>query len=297
MSTPAGPQILVQLHGGLGNQMFQAAAGLALANRLDGGLAFDLSRFRRESLRAYALGPLPIAQAAGEAGRPGLAERLRAKAGKLVGGSGIKRPAGWRGAVHVEGSFHYDPRFASLGDDTLLAGFFQSPRYFAGAEDRVRAAFDARCALSASAAVQAQSLVEQESVAVHIRRGDYAGDAEAGRVHSVLDDAYYERALNLVRRIAPQVRIKVFSDDPAIAAQKAQAWQGEVVAGSSALEDLWLMSRCRHHIIANSSFSWWSAWLDERASGLIIAPRNWFSREKQLTTYVGDLFPDGWILL
>ena len=69
------------------------------------------------------------------------------------------------------------------------------------------------------------------------------------------------------------------------------------MAGASALEDLWLMSRCRHHIIANSSFSWWSAWLDERPGGLTIAPRQWFSREKQLTTYVGDLFPDGWILL
>lgn len=297
MSEPQGPQIVVQLHGGLGNQMFQAAAGLALATRLDGRLVFDLSRFRKKSLRAYALDPLPIAAAAEVATRPGLFDRLTAKAGKLVGGSGIKRPAGWRGAVHVEGQFPYEERFAALTGDTLLAGFFQSPRYFAGAEGRIRAAFDAAAAVSPAATRTAEMLAGEESVALHLRRGDYAGEGGAGRVHTVLEDAYYEHCLNLIRRAVPQARLKVFSDDPAVAAQKARAWQGEAVAGASALEDLWLMSRCRHHIIANSSFSWWSAWLDERPGGLTIAPRQWFSREKQLTTYVGDLFPDGWILL
>jgi len=297
MNEPQSPQIVVQLHGGLGNQMFQAAAGLALATRLGGRLAFDLSRFRQKSLRAYALGQLPIAADAGAVPRPGLADRLKAKAGKLVGGSGIKRPAGWRGGVHVEGEFHYEERFAALTGDTLLAGFFQSPRYFAGAESRIRAAFDAAPVLSRATAALADDLAGEDSVAVHIRRGDYAGNEEAGRVHSLLEDAYYEHALGLVRRAVPQARVKVFSDDPAAAVQKALAWQAQAVAGTSALEDLWLMSRCRHHVIANSSFSWWSAWLDERPGGLIIAPRQWFSREKQLTTHVGDLFPDGWILL
>jgi len=293
----SSPQILAQLHGGLGNQMFQAAAGIALATRLGGTLAFDLSRFRDKGLRAYALGPLPIGATIHEAGKPGQAARLRAKAKKFFGGVGIRRPRGWRGRIYAERHYHYDPAFAAINDSTLIAGFFQSPRYFAGAESRIRAAFDAAPVLSRATAALGDDLAGEDSVAVHIRRGDYAGNEEAGRVHSLLEDAYYEHALGLVRRAVPQARVKVFSDDPAAAVQKALAWQAQAVAGTSALEDLWLMSRCRHHVIANSSFSWWSAWLDERPGGLIIAPRQWFSREKQLTTHVGDLFPDGWILL
>jgi hypothetical protein len=291
------PRILVQLHGGLGNQMFQAAAGIALATRLGGALAFDLSRFRDKALRSYALGAFPIKAAIHEAGKPGQLARLSAKTQKLFGGAGIKRPRAWQGRIYTERHFHYDPAFAALGGNTLLAGFFQSPRYFAGYEHQIRAAFDATAAMSGQALSTAAALAGDDSVALHIRRGDYAGDAKARAVHGMLADAYYERALALIRRAVPDARLSIFSDDPAVAAEKAEAWHGTVVSGASALEDLWLMSRCRHHIIANSSFSWWSAWLDDRPSGLTIAPRQWLSREKQLATYLGDLIPEAWILL
>jgi hypothetical protein len=293
----SSPQILAQLHGGLGNQMFQAAAGIALATRLGGTLSFDLSRFRDKGLRAYALGPLPIGATIHEAGKPGQAARLRAKAEKFFGGVGIRRPRGWRGRIYAERHYHYDPAFAAINDSTLIAGFFQSPLYFAGYETQIRAAFDAVPAMSAPARASAATLAGEDSVALHIRRGDFASDARARAVHGMLADGYYERALALVRKAVPEARLFVFSDDPAVAAEKAQAWRGTVMTGTSALEDLWLMSRCRHHIIANSSFSWWSAWLDERPSGLTIAPRQWMARDKQITTYVGDLFPEGWILL
>ena len=297
MAGSSSPQVLVQLHGGLGNQMFQAAAGIALAARLGGALSFDLSRFRDKGLRAYALGQLPVEATIYEAGRTAPIARLRAKASKLFGGAGIKRPRGWQGRIHAEPHYHYDPAFAAITGSTLLAGFFQSPRYFAGFEPKIRAAFDAAAAMSPPALATAALLAGDDSVALHIRRGDYANDARARAVHGTLADAYYERALALVRQAVPSARVFVFSDDPAVAAEKAQAWHGTCVAGASALEDLWLMSRCRHHIIANSSFSWWSAWLDDRPSGLVVAPRHWLSREKQITTHVGDLFPEGWILL
>lgn len=297
MTETRRPHILVQLHGGLGNQLFQAAAGLALAERLGGRVGFDISRFRDKGLRGFALAALPTGAEVVAGGRPGLAARLLAKAGKLGGGAGIKRPAGFRGGIFVERQFHFDERFEAIAGDTLIAGFFQSPRYFVPAETRIRAAFDAGGAMSPTALRLGDGLDATETVAVHIRRGDYAGDEKARAVHGVLGDDYYERALALIRRAVPGARIKVFSDDAGVAGERAAAWGGEAVAGVSALEDLWLMSRCRHHVIANSSFSWWSAWLDRREDGLRIAPRQWFARDKLIATYTGDLFPEGWILV
>jgi Glycosyl transferase family 11 len=290
------PRVLVQLHGGLGNQLFQTAAGIALTARLGGTLSFDLSRFRDKGLRAYALGALPIPATIHQGG-PGQIARFSAKARKLFGGSGIKRPTGWLGRVYVEPHYHYDPAFAALEGDLLLAGFFQSPRYFAGFEPQVRAAFDATAAVSDQARRSATTLAGEESIALHVRRGDYASNARARAAHGMLEDDYYERALALVRRAVPYARLFIFSDDAAVAAEKACAWDGTATAGASALEDLWLMSRCRHHIIANSSFSWWSAWLGSYPAGLTVAPRHWLAREKLLTTYIGDLFPPGWVLV
>lgn len=299
MAAPAdGPRVLAQLHGGLGNQLFQAAAGLALADRLGGRLWFDISRFRDRGLRAYALADLPVGADIWPSARPGLGEKLRARFDKILGGKGIRRPPGWRGAVHAEPHYHYDPGFERLAGEVMLAGFFQSPRYFAGREALIRARLDPAGAMGADARQAAERLGGEDSIAVHIRRGDYDRDPRAAAVHGVLDDAYYDRAMALVReRAGGACRVFVFSDDATFAAGRAARWGGEAMAGQGALEDLWLMSRCRHHIIANSTFSWWSAWLDARPGGTVVAPAQWFAPSMLAQTRIDDLFPPGWARL
>lgn len=251
--------VLVQLHGGLGNQLFQAAAGLALADRLAAELAVDLSRFRDRSLRAYALSDLPIGARIWPGERAGIVERLHG--------------------------------------DVMIGGFFQSPRCFAGQEALIRARFDASSGMDTMARARAARVSGDDSVALDIRRGDYASDPKAAAVHGVLDDDYYTRVLAHVRAKVGSIRLFVFSDDAAQARDRAARWGGEAMAGASALEDLWLMSQCRHHIIANSSFSWWSAWLDGRAGGERVAPVRWFVPGHAATKRTDDLFPTDWVRL
>jgi hypothetical protein len=292
-----GGEVRVQLHGGLGNQLFQAACGLALARRHRARLSFDISRFRDKGLRGYALDGLPIAATVMPPQKMPLVSKLVATVDKARGGIGVRRPAGWYAAIHAERQFHFDPAVLDLKPDILLAGFFQSPRYFADAETEVRAAFDATALMPEPVRAFGARLAETPSVSVHLRRGDFAASATTQAVHGVLDMAYYQRAVALIRRVEPGVGIAVFSDAPDAAREAAAAWDGTAIDGGSALADLWLMRQCRHHIIANSSFSWWGAWLGDDPAGLTIAPRAWFQRDRLITTYVGDLFPDGWVLL
>jgi hypothetical protein len=282
----------VQLLGGLGNQMFQAAAGLALAARTGASVIFDLSRFREKGLRAYALKPFglevklraePLGALQNIATRVGLRER--------------HRPAWWKGAIHREAGFAYDPAFERLSPDVLLQGYFQSPRYFCEAA-RLAAQFAPDRLASDHAKSEAAVLVGDRSVAIHIRRGDYANDPRAAAVHPVLPESYYRAAIEFISARVPGASFFVTSDDPAAAKALAETIPGaSVLAGKSAGDDLFLMSRCRHHIIANSSFSWWSAWLDRREGGITIAPRQWFTPEAQKTRPTDDLIPKSWVQL
>ena len=117
-------------------------------------------------------------------------------------------------------------------------------------------------------------------------------------VHGVLDAAYYDRAVAHIHAQVPHARLFVFSDDPAAAREAATRWPGaEALAGTSAGDDLYLMSTARHHVVANSSFSWWSAWLDRRPGGLRIAPEAWFTPEALRTRPIDDLIPQDWVRL
>jgi Glycosyl transferase family 11 len=284
-------QVAVQLLGGLGNQMFQFAAGFALARRLGAELHLDLSSYARSDLREYALEPFGIEAVLHQAEvRTGLWHRLRRLMGKK------RALAWWHGAVYREKHFQFDADFAQLQADTLLMGYFQSERYFAGAADEVAALFNPLKLASAEAIALATALAGEGSVAIHIRRGDYVSNPAATAFHGVLGDAYYDRAVEAIREHVKNPRFFIFSDDPAAAKALAVRVQGaQAMRGASAGDDLYLMACARHHVIANSSFSWWSAWLDRRAGGVRIAPRQWFSPHVAHDT--SDLCPPDWIRL
>ncbi len=297
----AGPRrdgtalVCQRLSGGLGNQLFQAAAAMALARRLGGRLAFDLRRYKAGALRKFELSPFPTGA---EIWEPNLGARdfvqPSAVASRLLG----RQPApwGWHGRVYRQPHFGYDPAFETLAGDQYLFGVFQSELYFRGAADHVRRVFD--CASHASDAARALSAgwAGEDRTSVHIRRGDYASDARNMAKIGVLDDAYYERAIALMTQIAPKTRLTFFSDDPAAAARLAERFPGsEVVRGKTAIDDLYLIGRCCHHINANSSFSWWGAWLGP--GGTTIAPRQYLTPARLVTTNISDLFPVGWVIL
>lgn len=286
-------EVAVQLLGGLGNQMFQAAAGLALARRHSARLIFDISRFRAKGLRAFALEPFGL-DADIRSGKQGLAGRAQA----ALGLKPRHQPDWWNGRFYREPGFAYDPAFEALEPPVMIAGYFQSERYFSSIREDIAHLFAPEKLASAEALERAESLAGDDSVALHIRRGDYAHDRNAAAVHGVLPENYYREAIRFVREKIPQARFFIASDDAATATNLAALVHGaQVLAGKTAGEDLFLMSRCRHHIIANSSFSWWSAWLDRRPDGLRIAPHAWFTPEALKTRPLDDLIPADWVRL
>lgn len=282
----ADTQITVQLVGGLGNQMFGAAAGIALAKRNKASLAFDLSSLEKDAKRAYALQPFGLDA-------------------ELVTWSKPKRRLSWsasnndRGARWKEQHFWYDPTFERLTGSVHLSGYLQSPHYFAEQASAVRAAFDPSQIITPKGADLAAAAVSagDQAIAVHVRRGDYVSDPKAALAHGVQPESYYVRALELIKRSGTEPKIFLVSDDIETAATMFERWEVIAAHGTSELDDMYLISQCHHRIIANSSFSWWGAWLGQATDGLTIAPRMWFTKEKMTTTPTFDLLPEEWVLV
>lgn len=268
---------------------------MAVAHRQGGQLAFDLRRYKPGGLRKYELGPFPTEAQIWEP-KVGVRDLLRPAAliNRLPGRQ--PPPLGWQGAIYRQPHFGYDPAFEALSGDQYLFGVFQSELYFADIRDRVRRVFDCASLASARARELGAQWANEDRVSVHIRRGDYASDARNMAKIGVLDDAYYDRAVALIKAIAPSTRLTIFSDDAGAANAIAARYPGaEAVRGDTAIDDLYLISRCRHHINANSSFSWWGSWLGP--GGTTIAPRQFLTRERLRSTNISDVFPIGWVLV
>jgi hypothetical protein len=296
--------VSVELMGGLGNQMFQYAAGHALARRTGAALRLDLSHFAQSSKRRYLLDcfavPAPVAQEPPPNAWRGTAHWLALRACRRLGLSTRALQGGWE--TYEQPGMHYDVALEKVALPVHLKGYFQSELYFRDAADEIRKLFTIRVPTSVGFTTQRDAIAAAAwPVSVHVRRGDYASDANVRGVHGVLDDAYYRSAIALAERLslAPPTYF-VFSDDIPAAREALRDVKNAVyVAGDveRPWEDLALMAACRGHVIANSSLSWWGAWLDSRADKWVIAPRQWFTPTYARTVSTADLYCPGWITL
>lgn len=279
--------ITVRLLGGLGNQMFQYAAAYSLSERLGTSVAIDPTAFDLDRQRDYQLSAFCIdADFADVRLPPGRTARV------------LRR---LRGPIREYRNFDatFDPDFFSVPDGAALNGWFQSWRYAAPVETGLRARFALQSPLSANSAMIAGRISgESRAVSLHVRRGDYLSP-ETAPIHGAMTLAYYERAIAVLRGLLGyEPHFFLFSDDPGwVRENLAGLGAHTLVEGQEAApwEDLALMSQCRHHIIANSSFSWWGAWLNPRPDKWVIAPRQWFTPETLREKNICDLLPPEWI--
>lgn len=305
--------ITIPVMGGLGNQMFQYAAAKALAERHGVGVAIELSSISSDPKRVYLLDRLRVPEQplAGDA-----------EYGDALKGAAAQAALKWRGrivrrlaqsgidftpqlpATYAEKHFYFDPAFFDLGPTVRLYGYFQSELYFLDIADQIRGLFQPREPLSAPAEEIARQIAGASlPVSVHIRRGDYVHSVENARVHGILDADHYARALRLLAGLLGSAfTLFVFSDEPEAAREVIAALPGHraiIVHGDPQRpwEDMMLMARCRHHIIANSSFSWWGAWLNPSRDKIVIGPRQWFAPQALRLNNTCDLCPRGWILI
>jgi hypothetical protein len=291
------PAVHVRIKGGLGNQMFQYAAGLALARHHGCTLKLDLTYCTRDPLRNYALDGFGVEAAVSsprEVAAFAVDQAWRRRIGRLAGRRDLFLPE----ALYVEPHFHFDERFFDREPPVFLDGYWQSERYFGRVEDEIRATF-ARPASPSRAYEEMRHEVEAagNAVSVHVRRGDYVTGKAAGKMAGSCTPGYYARAVALMARLVPGATFFVFSDEPEEAGRMLAFADPVVVAGPGdrPAEDMALMAACRHHIIANSSFSWWGAWLDPSPKKTVIAPRLWFAPAYLRKTYTFDLYDPDWI--
>lgn len=293
--------IVAKIIGGLGNQMFQYAAGRALAARRGGDFAIDRGDFAVYRTHAYGLhnfalevADVPPALVPRPAGQ-GIWPRCRGRVRDLVDRVAGRPPL----TKVVEAGQTFDPAVAGLPDNVYLDGYWQSERYFADHADLIRADFAIRAAPSPENRRWLEMIGQGKAVSLHVRRGDYVTSAAANTVHGTCDLDYYDRAVADMRTRLGDPVFFVFSDDPAWVRDNLR-FDGAThhfVANNDAAtnyEDLRLMAACDHHVIANSTFSWWGAWLNPSPHKVVVAPARWFRADGFDDR---DLVPAAWVRL
>lgn len=289
--------IFVKLMGGLGNQMFQLAAGLALARhqtevRVDLDFLLDRTPGQDFVFRDYDLGLF--------AGEPRVARRAELP---LHWRFYRQRPlrAAARALQRLDPRYladwtpRYNPRLLAAPDGTYLEGFWQSERYFAGIAGELRRAFTFKAPVAEASRPLLDRIRAANAVCVNVRRGDFVGSA----FHGVVGAPYLEAGARHVAERCAAPTFFVFSDDLAWCREHVQLGHPTEFVGHEHKGDkfgayLQLMIACRHFIIPNSSFGWWAAWLGAAADKLVVAPRLWYAAEPDGTP---DVAPAGWTRL
>jgi hypothetical protein len=281
--------IISYLQGGLGNQLFQYAAGFVLAKQRQTPLALDLSWYRKnqtDTKREFLLHHYQISARVLPSWQSSLlyGERmLSCRLGKRM----FHR-------YYDEKKFGYDENFFDLPDNAYLKGFYASYRYFNQHIPELQQELSL-LHLPSNKNRKIAAEMNDGSVSIHIRRGDYAHNAKTKTFHGLLGNDYYEKA---VKRIASMVSLPayyVFSDEVAWVKDHMRLPKESVFVdwnNNREVDELWLMSRCSHHIIANSTFSWWGAWLNPNPQKIVFTPKQWFGDP---TIDTSDLIPPDWM--
>lgn len=287
--------VIVRIEGGLGNQLFQYACGRSLADRLGCKLALDLRGLDIQGDRPFQLDGYQIRADIADLEllsslpnlRPSRWNRTRSRMAQLF-------PLFYSFPMFWPRSFAFDQRFEQLARPVYLVGYWQSEKYF----DWNRTALfnDIQPVLPLSKNTPLLREIEGcTSVALHIRRGDYVSNASAAQFHGLCDISYYQAAVKNLKACESDIRVFVFSDD--IEWTKTHfildvpTYFVDSIGADSGRADLELMRRCKHHIIANSSFSWWGAWLCTYPEQHVQAPARWFADAK---TDTSDVIPERW---
>jgi hypothetical protein len=285
----------------MGNQLFEYATAKALAARYQMELRLDTSVPDRSKTLPYRLHAFALSSPAAQTGieqnliRTACSQRLAIRPlGRLLRAtSGLELALETRQHT-FDASLDARARSLPDGHTLCLHGYWQCPEYFASNADMIRREFRVKQAPSPANQAMLRLIQAVNSVSLHIRRGDYL----ALKHRPALALAYYVAAVQIIAARVENPHFFVISDDIAWAKQNLRlpfrTTFVDVNRESTAQEDLRLMSACRHHVIANSTFSWWGAWLNPRPDKLVVAPKYWSCTRD---SFFPEMIPPGWICL
>ncbi len=274
--------IAIRLIGGLGNQMFQYAAARALAKCSNTNALLDLTWFNQDfnadtTPRHYELSCFSL-------------DKFTSKYKGTTRGK-IQRSLAKK---YTEPHFHYDPNFKHLPKNTVLSGYFQSEKYFSDIRGILLEDFSwVKEPNGKNIDLFKQITSDSLSVSVHVRRGDYVLNENAAKFHGLTGVDYYKAAVKEMTKQVKKPNLYVFSDDPDWCKKNLRFTQPTtyISHNTDGSEDMRLMKMCKHNIIANSSFSWWGAWLNTNPYKIVVAPKQWFSHSESNTK---DVIPGSW---
>lgn len=282
--------VITKLQGGLGNQMFQYAVGRNLALKLNCPLILDLTWFNGQVERTYKLDSFSIncEKITNNNSNP---SKVGEKFEKLKNKFRQKK-MGRR--FFLEKKFSFDPNYLKLTEPSYFEGYWQTEKYFKQFEEQIRKDFQLREVLTEGRQKTAELIKTKNSISVHIRRGDYVTNKSTNQHHGTCSANWYENMMERMTEYVTDPVFFVFSDDPDWSKSNLPShWPTMFVEPNQDgcdEQDMALMSLCKNHIIANSSFSWWGAWLC-KTENKVIAPAHWFANESLDTS---DIIPAQW---
>lgn len=281
--------IAIKLQGGLGNQMFQYAAGLSAAHNLKTNLKIDLSWFVNlnevDTPRFYELDNFSLKQ-----------DFISSNQYYFVN-EPIKKRLLSIGKIRLnsykEPHFEYDKNFRKIKNNTYIEGYFQTEEYF----KNIRPVILDNFSIKKEPTVKSKEIInlayKNESVSLHVRRGDYLTNQNAAKFHGIMGEEYYKKAILIMNKKIKNPKYFIFSDEIDWVKKNFNLPKGSIFVthNKSGIEDMRIMIECKHNIIANSSFSWWGAWLGKNNDKQVIAPKRWFLDDNVDTS---DIIPSRW---
>ena len=288
--------IITNLKGGLGNQMFQYAAGLSLSIERDTlhkleTEHFTNDSFKKETKRKFELDSFNISS--------DFASEQEILSVKYPYPLLSKLIVLVNSYLLAHNYITYPLSINRNSKDIYLDGYFQREKYFIKHRDLIKREFSLKEELIDKKFKDIENLIidsRDKSVSIHIRRGDYITNIHANKHHGVLDDSYYINAIKLLKDRLKDIQLFIFSDDIEWVKSnlkfldKGTTFVSEY--GFNSAQEITLMSKCQNNVIANSSFSWWGAWLNENKNKIVIAPNKWLRNGDGIHK---DIVPEGWI--
>lgn len=289
--------IITNLIGGLGNQMFQYACGRAISLKTQQQLFLATDQFKTYKLHnGFELTKVFDIDVP-EASEEDLASLLGFKKNPL-----LRRLLGYQSLsrlinknCYVEPHFDYWPGVEKIVAPAYIQGYWQSERYFNDISNVIRDDFTFSGDWDYLDLSVRNRMASEICASIHVRRGDYI---KGKKIHSICDKSYYISAVRILRDKIPKIRLFAFSDEPEWIKNYLEPELGEIEVvshntGSRSVNDMRLMSFADHHIIANSTFSWWGAWLNPSKEKIVVVPKKWFIDGRPTPT----LIPRGWITI
>lgn len=312
--------IIISIFEGLGNQMFQYATARRLAEKHSTVLKLDITPFEFNKRRKYGLHCFNIQEniatryEVDKLTKPPK-NRFKNLFNKFPRYSYNNKQE--NASLLKEKFFHFDPSILEAGKNIYLNGYWQSEKYFLDIRDILLSEFSFKYPQLTENKELSEKIRLSDSISLHIRRGDYVCDKDVNQFHGNCSLVYYERCIEYVCKRVKKPQFFIFSDDPCwVRAHLKLDFPFTIVEnnrGFRSYEDLRLMSECKHNIIANSSFSWWGAWLNSNPDKIVCAPQQWFNVKLTDTKYslpenyikiytdsyvdTKDLIPENWVKL